>query len=117
MSPPPKRARTGDASSETEKMDVEDLSKLKKHEKLWFEDGNIVLATDVHLYSVHRGVLAWNSTVFKDMLELPNVGNTSNSAADDTAIGDSWEGKPMVRMVGDHDEDVYHILMAIYDVG
>ncbi|KLO07729.1 hypothetical protein SCHPADRAFT_836184 [Schizopora paradoxa] len=97
-------------------MDVEDLSKLKKHEKLWFEDGNIVLATDVHLYCVHRGVLAWNSTVFKDMLELPSVGITSNSAADGIVIGDSWEGKPLVRMVGDRDEDVYHILMALYDI-
>ncbi|KLO07728.1 hypothetical protein SCHPADRAFT_836207 [Schizopora paradoxa] len=97
-------------------MDVEDLSKLKQHEKLWFEDGNIVLATDVHLYSVHRGVLALNSTVFKDMLELPNIGTTSNSAAGGTAIGDSWEGKPLVRMVGDSDEDVYHLLKALYDI-
>ncbi|KLO07727.1 hypothetical protein SCHPADRAFT_894416 [Schizopora paradoxa] len=116
MTPPPKRARTGDTSSETIAMEVEDLSKLKQHEKLWFEDGNIVLATDVHLYCVHRGILALNSTVFKDMLELPNVGNTSKSAEDGITTGDSWEGKPLVRMVGDRDGDVYHILMAIYDV-
>ena len=97
-------------------MDVKPPPKLKRHESLWFEDGNVVLATDVHVYCVHRGVLARNSTVFKDMLELPNVGNTSNLEAGGVESGDSWEGKPLVRMVGDSDEDVYHILMAIYDV-
>ncbi|KLO07732.1 hypothetical protein SCHPADRAFT_909207 [Schizopora paradoxa] len=97
-------------------MDVEDLSKLKQHEKLWFEDGNIVLATDVHLYSVHRGVLAKHSTVFKDMLDLPNVGNTLRPEVGSIANGDSWEGKPLVRMVGDSDEDVYHILTALYEL-
>ncbi|KLO07731.1 hypothetical protein SCHPADRAFT_859791 [Schizopora paradoxa] len=115
MTPPTKRARTSSTSSETIAVDAITLSKLKQHESLWFEDGNIVLATDVHLYSVHRGVLARNSTFFKEMLELPNVGNTSISEVGSIGNGDSWEGKPLVRMVGDSDEDVYHILMAIYD--
>lgn len=97
-------------------MEIQDLSKLKQRENLWFEDGNIVLATEVHLYSVHRGVLARNSTVFKDMLELPNVGNTSNLEVGGIAVGDSWEGKPLVKMVGDDDEDVYHLLKALYDI-
>ncbi len=71
-----------------------------------------MLATDVHLYCIHRGVLAKNSSVFKDMLELPNVVGTGM----DGANGESWEGKPRVKMVGDSDEDVYHLLMALYDV-
>ncbi len=76
---------------------------LKPHEKLWFEDGNIVLATDVHLYCVHKGVLANSSVVFKEMLELPNVGEKRG------AYVDEWAGMPLVKMVGDSDEDVYQI--------
>ena len=47
-------------------------------------------------------------------LQLPNNAN-SNSEAGGGESGDSWEGKPLVRMVGDSDEDVYHILMAVYN--
>ena len=100
-----------------EEPDVVSPTQYKHDDEFWFEDGNIVLATDVHLYCVHRGVLAKNSTVFKDMLELPNVGNTSDLEAGIVENGDSWEGRPLVRMVGDSDEDVYHILMAVYDIG
>lgn len=116
MEPPSKRARTGSTSTGAVAMPDEVPPKPKPHETLWFEDGSIVLATDVHLYSVHRGVLAKNSTVFKDMLELPNVGIIRNAEEEGTVLGDSWEGKPLVRMVGDSDEDVYHLLMALYDM-
>ncbi|KLO07724.1 hypothetical protein SCHPADRAFT_1001431 [Schizopora paradoxa] len=117
MSPPPKRARTSSSTEDEAAAEAEDHPKLKQHETLWFEDGNIVLATDVHLYCVHRGVLARNSTVFKDMLELPNVGNAWNNEMESAVVEDSWEGKPKVRMVGDNDEDVYLLLMVLYDVG
>ncbi len=43
------------------------------HEELWYEDGNIQLATDAHLYRVHKSVLIKQSTAFKDMFELPNT--------------------------------------------
>ncbi|KLO07734.1 hypothetical protein SCHPADRAFT_859799 [Schizopora paradoxa] len=116
--PPSKRARTSSITVEqvNAEMATPPTRKLKQHETLWFEDGNIVLATDVHLYSVHRGVLAKNSTVFKDMLDLPNVGGTLDAEAEGVGNGDSWEGKPLVRMVGDSDEDISNILMALYDV-
>ena len=98
-------------------MEIQDLSKLKQRENLWFEDGNIVLATNAHLYCVHRGVLARNSIVFKHILELPNVGSSSsNSEVRGIADGDKWEGKPLVRMIGDNDEDVCHLLKALYDI-
>ncbi|KLO07725.1 hypothetical protein SCHPADRAFT_945017 [Schizopora paradoxa] len=116
MSPPPKRARTSSSTEDQAAMDAETPSNPKKRETLWFEDGNIVLASDVHLYCVHRGVLARNSTVFKDMLELPNVGDASNNEMETAVREDSWEGKPLVRMVGDGDEDVYHLLMTLYDI-
>ena len=75
-----------------------------------------MLSTDVHLYNVHRSILAKNSTVFKDMLELPDVGNLSIALSEDIAKGERWEGKPLIRMVGDSDEDVYHLLMVLYDI-
>ncbi len=43
------------------------------HDELWYEDGNILLATDAHLYRVHKSVLAKQSTVFKDMFELSGM--------------------------------------------
>ncbi|KLO07735.1 hypothetical protein SCHPADRAFT_945027 [Schizopora paradoxa] len=116
MTPRLKRARTDSESSDTITMDVETPAKPKQHEKLWFDDGNVVLSTDVHLYNVHRSILAKNSTAFKDMLELPDVGNLSIALSGDISKGDGWEGKPLIRMVGDSDEDVYHLLMVLYDV-
>ncbi len=48
-------------------------------EGLWFPDGNIILATDMYLFKVHRGILSLQSSVFRDMLELPVVdGEQSN---------------------------------------
>ncbi len=116
MSPRPKRARTktNEDISMDGHADTDASSKPKPHDTLWFEDGNIVLATDVHLYCVHRGILAKNSSVFKDMLSLPCVAGMVNGM--DGANGESWEGKPLVKMVGDSDENVYHLLMALYDL-
>lgn len=88
-------------------------SSLKPHEKLWFEDGSIVLATDVHLYCVHKSFLANNSKVFKDMLELPNIGG--GELGKGAANVDQWAGMPLVKMVGDSDENVFHLLMALYN--
>ncbi len=60
-----------------------------------------MLATDVHLYHVHKSVLARNSTVFKDMLEMP----IGQEAGENGAAGaDLLDGLPVVKMVGDSDE-------------
>ncbi len=109
--PRPKRARTNTVSKKVDELMQEDyMSKLKPHETLWHEDGNVVLATDVFLYRVHKGVLANQSTFFKDMFQLPNIGGGGeNGAVDD------WNGVPLVTMVGDKDEDVYNFLMTLYD--
>ena len=77
----------------------------KPHEKLWFSDGTIVLATDVHMYRVHKGMLAKYSTVRSDMFEMPT--GESNT--------DCWEGVPIVRMVGDKDEEISNLLEALFD--
>ncbi|KLO07726.1 hypothetical protein SCHPADRAFT_945018 [Schizopora paradoxa] len=111
----PQSAKASSTSSSTT-LDIGAHQNLKQHESLWFEDGSIVLTTDVHLYCVHRCVLARNSTVFKDMLELPNVGITPDPNVGGISDGIDWEGKPLVKMVGDSDEDVYRILMVLYDI-
>ncbi|KLO05408.1 hypothetical protein SCHPADRAFT_946941 [Schizopora paradoxa] len=76
----------------------------RPHEEVWFSDGSIVLATDVHLYRVHKGMLAKYSRVLSDMFEFPTGnGNT-----------DCWEGVPIVRMVGDSDKEISLLLKALY---
>ncbi len=91
MSSRPKRARSSTTNEDVNvdaQANTDGNSKPRPHDVLWFEDGNIVLASDVHLYCVHRGVLAKNSSVFRDMLELPNVAGTSVGVN-----GESWEGE------------------------
>ncbi len=77
MAPRPKRTRTSLLSAAIEEFDAaiqEDAtSRIKPHETLWHKDGNIVLASDAIMYRVHKGVLANQSTVFRDMFELPNT--------------------------------------------
>ncbi len=114
MPPRAKRLRSNsDASEDLEDGAVQSIAPPKPHDALWIEDGNIVLATDAHLYRVHRGVLARNSSVFKDMLEIPTGG--AEGGADHGTGVDQWEGLPLVKMVGDSDESVSHLLMTLYD--
>lgn len=115
MSPRSKRARTtSPATGEYDELVHEDAtSKLEPHEMLWHEDGNIVLATDAYLYRVHRGILANQSTVFKDMFQLPDIGEGEAKGVGESVV-ENWNGVPLVKM-DDKDEDVYNFLMALYD--
>lgn len=38
---------------------------------IWFDDGNLVLRTKMKQYRVYRGVLSARSSVFRDMLSIP----------------------------------------------
>lgn len=71
----------------------------------WFEDGNLILQADGNVsFRIHRGVLARQSEVFKDMLALPRP-----SAL--TPNGDECE---TVRMY-DMPVELSNLLVAIYD--
>lgn len=94
------------------------------HEEVWYADGNIVLATEKHLFRVHKSMLARYSTVFADMFKL-DAENACNDEADGQqvrgsggamdAVSDSWEGVPVVQLVGDSDEDVVVVLRSLYE--
>ncbi|KLO07222.1 hypothetical protein SCHPADRAFT_945471 [Schizopora paradoxa] len=71
------------------------------YDSLWFDDGNIILSTDIHLYRVHKIVLAEHSAVFRDMFQMPS--------------GDANEDVPTVRMAGDSDEEIKVLLLTLYN--
>lgn len=79
---------------------------LQRHTEHWYKDGSVILATDVHLFRIHKGILAKHSTFFNDMFEFP-TGETLD-------VNECWEGVPVVRMVGDSDEEVDLVLRALY---
>ncbi len=60
-----------------------------------------MLATDNLLFRVHKGVLAEHSSVFRDMLDIAGCDDLEPQGGAGT---DSWQGVPIVRMVGDSDE-------------
>ncbi|KLO06256.1 hypothetical protein SCHPADRAFT_695050 [Schizopora paradoxa] len=116
MAPRTKRPRSNSSSQAETSSNKSPRTNPKPtpHDALWFDDGSIVLATDVHLYRVHKGVLARNSSVFKDMFNFP-TSVEGGGMNDDATNAEEWDGVPMVKMAGDSDEDVYHLLMALYD--
>ena len=93
--PARKRART---SSPT----PTDLSALERDAKLWFSDGNLVLACGSTSFCVHASVLSLNCRVFKDML-----------ASGTPSAGEVYEGIDVVRL-SDDPEDMRLLLTPMY---
>ncbi|KAJ3558799.1 hypothetical protein NM688_g714 [Phlebia brevispora] len=71
---------------EEEEIDVN----IKKHDSLWFEDGNVVLQAENTLFRVHQSMLSRNSEVFDGMFSVPRP--------DDT---EQLEGIPVVKLYDD----------------
>ncbi|VDC06096.1 unnamed protein product [Peniophora sp. CBMAI 1063] len=90
-----KRART---SSPTHP----DLNAFEHDAKLWFSDGNIILACGSTGFCVHAGVLSLNCRMFKDML-----------ASGTPSAGEVYEGIDVVRL-SDAAEDVRLLLTPMY---
>ncbi|TDL16717.1 hypothetical protein BD410DRAFT_795113 [Rickenella mellea] len=78
----------------------------KRHPDLWLDDGNIILATDLSIFRVHRSMLSKNSSVFADMFSMPQPMNSLEEP--------SVEGLPVVVLT-DNDADVTHLLNFVYD--
>ena len=76
-------------------------SGLPPRKELWYDDGSIVLASDAHLYRVHKSMLAKHSAVLKDLL--------SSEATE------FWEGLPIKKMIDDSDDEVFILLKSLYN--
>lgn len=87
----------------------------KPHDVLWLHDGNVVLATDTFLFKVHNSVLSMQSSVFKDMFELPTIDGANASSGGAGMAPELYEGLPLVKLVGDKGEDVAHLLRTVYE--
>ncbi|KAJ6480496.1 hypothetical protein C8R47DRAFT_1218697 [Mycena vitilis] len=76
---------------------------FRRVEDLWFHDGTLVLVAGSSLFRVYRGQLAKRSSVFHDMLELPQP-----------ATAETIDGCPVVRL-WDDERDLCYFLNAIFD--
>ena len=86
------------------------------HEILWFPGGNIVLSTDAYLFKVHKDILSFQSSVFKDIFDFPVVSRTTQARGFFAkSTSEVYEGLPVVRLVGDEAEGVVHLLRTIYE--
>ncbi|KAJ7500456.1 hypothetical protein B0H11DRAFT_1855927 [Mycena galericulata] len=85
-------------------MDVDpEASPSQRIEKLWFEDGNIVIQAGNSQFRVYRGILAARSSVFQDMLSFPQPPDS-----------ELVEGCPLVRLT-DSEMEVGVFLKALFD--
>ena len=81
------------------------MSLPTRRRDLWFEDGNIVLIAGKVAFKVHKGQLARQARIFKDMFAVPQP-------VDGTA--DIFDGSPSVRLY-DSAPDLAYFLEALYD--
>ncbi|KAJ7119090.1 hypothetical protein C8R44DRAFT_673414 [Mycena epipterygia] len=78
-------------------------SETHRVQDLWFDDGNLVIQAGNSQYCVHRGILAARSSVFQDMLALPQPPHS-----------ELVDGCPLVHLP-DPATELTVILKAIFD--
>ena len=85
--------------------------RVKRHKKLYFEDGDIVLAAPsptapdiLILFRVDKILLARHSPIFRDMLSF-----SAGSGPDDT-----YDGVPRVNLT-DNGDDLAMLLSGMYN--
>jgi hypothetical protein len=84
---------------------MSNVSEAERCPELWFPDGNLVFRAENMLFRVYRGVLANKSTIFADMLAVPQP------SADD---GETFEGCPVV-VLSDSAVDVRRFFGVLHD--
>lgn len=82
---------------------------FKRHEKLWFDDGNVIVSAGGTLFRVHKSVLSFHSSFFDGLFKLPTPEDSLEHSPD------YYEGIPVVRMEGDDDIDIERIIDELYD--
>ena len=81
---------------------------LIRSQDVWYDDGNVVVQAENIVFKVFRGILASNSTVFADMLSVPQPINMTGP--------DMYDSCPLIQIYGTP-EDARHFLKAIHDAG
>ena len=76
---------------------------FRRSGRLWYQDGNIVLVADGIGFKVYKGILARQSTVFADMLDIPQPKDR-----------DMYDGCPVV-VLPDAAEEMRCLLLALFD--
>ncbi|KLO08390.1 hypothetical protein SCHPADRAFT_944483 [Schizopora paradoxa] len=85
------------------------------HESLWFPDGNVILATDNHLFKLYRSFLSLHSTVFNDLFRSANNNDINVERIGLKILPELYDGLPMIRFMEDDGEDVAHLLRAAFE--
>ncbi|KAJ7792302.1 hypothetical protein B0H14DRAFT_2802524 [Mycena olivaceomarginata] len=94
-----------------------DQPALHRVPELWFDDDNLILRAENHLFRVSKGVLAARSSVFRDMLSFPLPPPMQDDRGGGGGEGggeDLIDGCPVVRL-HDSPADVTVFLRAIFD--
>ncbi|KAJ7465585.1 hypothetical protein FB451DRAFT_1487113 [Mycena latifolia] len=74
--------------------------------KIWYSDGSAVLQAEATQFRVHASLLSAASTVFKDMFDVAQSPENSQSQVD---------GCPLIQLYDDKAHDVEFLLDALYD--
>jgi hypothetical protein len=88
----------------TQLMDLVGATPPRRSETVWFADGNLILRAEDVVFRVYRGVLQSKSTVFADMLAMPQPDSM-----------DMLDGCPAVVLHGDSAVDAERFLGVLYD--
>ncbi|KAJ7694273.1 hypothetical protein B0H14DRAFT_3759338 [Mycena olivaceomarginata] len=72
---------------------------------VWFDDGTVVLQVEKTLFRVYRGVLAAQSSIFRDTFAIPQP-----------PTQEKYDGCPLI-LLHDSPEDMRLFLMATHDAG
>ena len=70
---------------------------------VWFPDGTIIIVAESQAFKVYAGVLAHQSSIFADMLQMPQPETQQ-----------TYEGCPVV-VLQDPAEHVISLMLALYD--
>ena len=95
-------------------IDLTSNSDPKPFESLWFPDGNVVLATDAYLFKVHKSMLSSQSSVFRDMFDLPLVDGPDESEVGGM-VPETYDGLPLVKLADEKGEELMYLLRAVYE--
>ncbi|THU75115.1 hypothetical protein K435DRAFT_707641, partial [Dendrothele bispora CBS 962.96] len=88
--------------SDVEILDEEAPELLQRVEELWFEDGTLIIEARGSAFRVYAGLLSARSSVFHDMMSIPQPASSASQPCPTVTLHDS-------------PQDLTHFLKAIMD--